>query len=163
MVQVSLFTSKRGKFSKPLIFFLGSTRSPMASRKIPLPSPEKPKTRNMPWRSSMNAMKPGGVWFQAKVLPRLQPTIYPCRSTLTILADDSLISKNTAVTLLSKTPLALFGETIQFTPVFHLIPGNFLLPLIPLVRLSTKPAYSCCFINSTFPVSKWFYISSAQV
>jgi hypothetical protein len=71
----------------------------MASRKILLPSPEKPKTRNTRWRSSMSAMKPGVVCFRAKLLPRLQPTICPCMSsTLTSTTDDLLILHSLNVT-----------------------------------------------------------------
>ena len=62
-----------------MCFFIGSTRSPMASRKTSLPSQEKPKIKNMQWKSSMNATKPGGVWLlPAKVQRRLQNTIFPC-------------------------------------------------------------------------------------
>lgn len=38
---------------------IGSTKSLMASRRILLPSLVKPKTKNMPWKSSMNATKLG--------------------------------------------------------------------------------------------------------
>ena len=42
----------------------------------------------------MSAMKPGAVWFRAKLPLRLQPTIFPCMSsTLTIITDNLLISK----------------------------------------------------------------------
>ena len=134
MVQVSHRMEMKSKSYK--LFSIGSTKSPMASRKIPLPSPEKLKTRNTQWRSSMSVMKRGTVWLQAKVPPRLQTTICRCMSlTLTIVVDNSLMFQTTATTLPFQTPLDLLGETILLTPAFHLIPGRFLLPLTPRVRL----------------------------
>ena len=74
--------------------------------------------------------------------PAKTPT-YDLSMYVVIITDNIYSShfKNTASTLLIRAPLDLLGETIQFTSTFHLIPGRLLLPLTPLVRLSTNPVY----------------------
>ena len=94
----------------------------MASRRIPLLSLEKPKTRNTHWRSSMNVMKPGVVCSQANLPPKLQPTICPCMSSaLTIIIDNILISKNYS---LNATIPNSIGYVSREDPVYANLPRD---------------------------------------
>ena len=143
------------------------TRSPTASPKTNSLSPARPRTRNTLQRSFMNVMKRGVASCTVTALPRHQATRYRCTRYFEfffsgVTARKSELHTHSRNTTIENSP----GYVKTNDPTYASIPADSRKPPAPIDPASPS---SSLFLGGTLYspgfalVSKWFYISSAQV